>query len=342
MSAKSMLSWARRSLGWGEPNPCHRWYGARNGSYFARGSTPWCDMAITYWGYHSGNYDEVCPRGDRAYTVWHAQDGQHLGSWHSGTASNIRRYARPGTIYFCDWGGSNSVGHIDHVGVCERNLGDGRLAGIEGNTADACRRRVRGSEVIAGFWTPAYSDSGKPAPSDGGGSSGNVAGMLDRGDQGHDVEELQRDLNRLGWRLAVDGDFGEKTEHAVRVFQRHHALEVDGIVGPKTKAAIDKAIKDQKPAPKPHPRPQPRPRPKPRKPEVPVPNGTPYLQRGSDGARVRSLQQALNAKGWHLVVDGDFGPATEHAVRVFQRHHHLEADGIYGPATEKKLRASLR
>jgi peptidoglycan hydrolase-like protein with peptidoglycan-binding domain len=40
--------------------------------------------------------------------------------------------------------------------------------------------------------------------------------------------------------VAVDGQFGAKTEAAVRTFQRNHNLVPDGIVGPKTWTALDK------------------------------------------------------------------------------------------------------
>jgi peptidoglycan hydrolase-like protein with peptidoglycan-binding domain len=39
--------------------------------------------------------------------------------------------------------------------------------------------------------------------------------------------------------VVVDGNFGAKTEAAVRAFQRAHGLLPDGIVGPKTWAALD-------------------------------------------------------------------------------------------------------
>lgn len=157
MTAKAMLAAARADLGLsGRPNRITRAYSSRNGPEFLR--APWCDMSITEWARKSGNAAAVLPQGDRAYTVWHADDGKRLGRWHPGTSDNIRRYARPGAVVFFDWGGSDGIGAIDHVGLVEANLGDGRVQTIEGNTADSCRRRVRGSNVIAGFWNPDYSE----------------------------------------------------------------------------------------------------------------------------------------------------------------------------------------
>jgi peptidoglycan hydrolase-like protein with peptidoglycan-binding domain len=52
---------------------------------------------------------------------------------------------------------------------------------------------------------------------------GDVAGgqrVLHRGDKGPAVEQLQRLLNRRGAHLKADGDFGPKTEAAVKHFQQ--------------------------------------------------------------------------------------------------------------------------
>lgn len=56
---------------------------------------------------------------------------------------------------------------------------------------------------------------------------------IKKGSRGEDVKTLQRRLN-----LIADGIFGKLTDEAVREFQKSHGLSVDGIVGPKTWAAL--------------------------------------------------------------------------------------------------------
>jgi len=58
------------------------------------------------------------------------------------------------------------------------------------------------------------------------------------------------------------------------------------------------------------------------------------LQRGSAGPEVTAWQTFLVSQGANLVVDGDFGVATEDATKAFQRAHALTADGVVGPATQ--------
>ena len=63
---------------------------------------------------------------------------------------------------------------------------------------------------------------------------------LKRGSKGEEVKTLQKWLNAAGYATIDDsGVFTGITEAAVRLFQAEHGLVVDGIVGPKTWAALD-------------------------------------------------------------------------------------------------------
>ena len=62
--------------------------------------------------------------------------------------------------------------------------------------------------------------------------------LLKKGSKGDSVKLLQELLNKHGFNLTVDGDFGNKTEEAVKQFQRRLNLTVDGIVGSKTFEAL--------------------------------------------------------------------------------------------------------
>lgn len=57
------------------------------------------------------------------------------------------------------------------------------------------------------------------------------------------------------------------------------------------------------------------------------------LKLGSAGPAVEELQDNLRGLGFPLITDGDFGFATEAAVRAFQKTARLVADGIAGPKT---------
>ncbi len=54
------------------------------------------------------------------------------------------------------------------------------------------------------------------------------------GSSGEDVKKLQKALNSAGYNLAVDGEFGPKTQSAVKAYQQKNGLAVDGIVGVNT------------------------------------------------------------------------------------------------------------
>ena len=71
-----------------------------------------------------------------------------------------------------------------------------------------------------------------------------------------------------------------------------------------------------------------------------MPYPTDTLKVGDRGEAVRQLQAGLNRDYpaySKLVVDGDFGPATEAVIREFQRRAGLPVDGVAGFSTLAKL-----
>lgn len=125
------------------------------------------------------------------------------------------------------------------------------------------------------------------------------------GSQGNDVKLLQELLNSYGYSLKVDGDFGIRTDAAVKQFQKSRGLVADGIVGAKTWNAL---LPQQ-------------------------PTSYPTLRRGSTGYYVTFLQERLNLFGYMVIIDGIFGAKTETTVKNFQKDRGLLVDGIVGSKT---------
>ncbi|MFR9800474.1 D-Ala-D-Ala carboxypeptidase family metallohydrolase [Streptomyces sp. MS06] len=69
------------------------------------------------------------------------------------------------------------------------------------------------------------------------------------------------------------------------------------------------------------------------------------LRQGDSGSDVKELQirvggwAASSAQKTYIAWDGDFGPATDGAVRRFQSAYGLGVDGIAGPQTQSALNA---
>ncbi|MBD3885416.1 peptidoglycan-binding protein [Phormidium tenue FACHB-886] len=69
----------------------------------------------------------------------------------------------------------------------------------------------------------------------------------------------------------------------------------------------------------------------------------PTLQQGSQGLKVKELQELLNRRvsfNYKVDIDGIFGSKTKEAVKVFQYSKLLRRDGIVGPKTWKALLAN--
>ena len=167
-----------------------------------------------------------------------------------------------------------------------------------------------------------------PAPANT--SSSSSGSSLKVGSSGSEVKKLQQRLKDLGYlKGGVDGDFGAATETAVKNFQANNGLEVDGKAGPATLTKVYSSSARRAPTTT--------------RTNTPRPTNTPFtsLKNGSTGDDVRRMQNRLIELGYLSGrADGDFGDATEAAVRAFQARNGLTADGKAGTNTLNKLYSS--
>lgn len=146
---------------------------------------------------------------------------------------------------------------------------------------------------------------------------------LSRGDTGEAVFLWQIDLSRWLAKVgsdrhspAKDGTYGPYTESLTRYFQQRTGLAADGVAGPRTDAAMNRALGR-------------------------TVTKQPLLRRGDRGAAVRAWQRTLNIYRGDLrnpplsliTADGVFGPQTEAATRDVQQRGGITVDGIVGPQT---------
>ena len=75
----------------------------------------------------------------------------------------------------------------------------------------------------------------------------NTKNYLTVGDKGGAVKTLQTKLNKVGYKLTVDGIYGDNTLKAVKSFQTKYKkeLEVDGVAGKNTISKLDSVIAAQ-------------------------------------------------------------------------------------------------
>ena len=140
---------------------------------------------------------------------------------------------------------------------------------------------------------------------------------------GDDVKELQTLLDKHGFPCGeIDGVFGPATDKAVKSFQNANGLAVDGKVGEKTWAAL----RAEPIIPTPH-----EPEKDTRRKLYLTPR--PRMQ----GEDIREVQERLNAHNVVCDVDGVFGPATDTAVRAFQRAEGIDVNGVVNDKTWEAL-----
>lgn len=119
------------------------------------------------------------------------------------------------------------------------------LTTVEGNVSDACKRLARkaNSPTVLGYGRPRYDGVSAPAQGQPTGTGG--LRTLALGAKGPDVKVLQRILIGAQHLPAGgdDGEFGPLTRRGVIALQTQLGINADGIVGPRTRDAIDALLR---------------------------------------------------------------------------------------------------
>lgn len=158
------------------------------------------------------------------------------------------------------------------------------------------------------------------------------------GDEADEIATIQTALKQLKlYSAGITGHYGEKTETAVKKFQKKYALEDNGVVDEATRAALYEAA------------------------------GITYIAGSSSSSGASSsnssvsssggttlrydmrsdavlkLQQDLSKLGYYSgTISGHFGSKTEAAVMSFQKANGLSADGVAGEKTLAAISSKLK
>ena len=164
--------------------------------------------------------------------------------------------------------------------------------------------------------------------------STSTSGQLRNGSSGSQVRRLQQNLKTLGYyKGPITGNFRELTEAAVIRFQRANGISAIGVVGPRTRRAINRGLRRISSRPTGTTRPT---------------NSTGRycdpdiegLSVGCSGQWVRQLQTDLRSLGmYNGPVTGYFGQRTRNAVMTFQQYRGLRRSGIADYNTLNTIRA---
>ena len=156
---------------------------------------------------------------------------------------------KPGSAVFTYNKAKDNRGHIGLY------VGDGWVVEAKGTQAGVIKSKVTDSKWVewgelkgvdyknadeVSTTEPAKDDDNQGFPTDTAWHP-----TIRRGSKGQDVVDCQTMLYKLGYGLGVwgiDGDYGAQTERAVKEFQSDHRLTVDGVCGPMTWDALEKAV----------------------------------------------------------------------------------------------------
>ena len=276
--AASVLAQARKDVGyWRHDDPQT---GTKFGRWYAQGhGSYYGENGVPYCAmavsYWFAMAGAVCAGLPEAYCPYILSDARAAGAVLADKTS-----ARPGDVVLFDWDG----GVVDHVGVVELNRGS-HVQTIEGNVGGCVARRTRAWSDVTYVVRPAWGGASSGGGS--GGSSGGASLLLDC-DAG--VLTFQAWARQLGLSGSDADGYLNYQYSGNKPYMRNISSALfrwySGCPGSPTVKAIQRAI------------------------------GSENVDGVWGKVDTQNLQRHMNETwGYHMVVDGDFGPTTAYNVQ---------------------------
>jgi peptidoglycan hydrolase-like protein with peptidoglycan-binding domain len=209
------------------------------GNDIASANRAWC-CAFVWWVFKHAGYSALFYDGKKCAGC------TTLMNFYKSKNQIVTGNYKPGDLVFFQFDSDDAS---DHIGIIERDNGD-TVVTIEGNTSAGndsnggeVMRRTRKKSLIMAVARPAYPDAVADETKPEAGKTDKPADVtvtvptLRKNARGESVRALQLLLIGSGMdcgKAGADGIFGSGTDAAVKAFQRHHGLTVDGIVGKNT------------------------------------------------------------------------------------------------------------
>lgn len=269
----------------------------------------WCNPALGYFptGGHYG-----APRGNYGHEGQDVTNNVGTGVYAAAAGTVIRRSwggglaGRTGEALVISHGNNvySFYGHLSayHVGL-DASVSAGQLIADMGATGNVTGPHLHFETHTGGLSSTGTSTDPVPFMSGRGVDLGGGWPRIDPEANGERVKSIQHLMNQRGADLEIDGYYGPVSVDVVQEFQSDQGLVADGQVGPETWPEIVYGLDTG----------------------------------SSDGSHVRGLQEAMNKRSAGVLVDGNFGPVMDSAVRDYQSLNRLVVDGYAGPVTWQAL-----
>lgn len=223
------------------------------GAFTKMNYQPWCGSFVMWCANQAG-----VKVPNTVYTPAGAEAFKKAKAWQDAATAT----PQPGDIVFFDFP-EDGVNRISHVGIVVKDNKDGTVTTIEGNTAGAVgdqrnggmvQKKIRGYKKnkkrvevsIVGFGRPKFNEAApvpvkaEKVPASAANPKAYPGDPVEPGEAGAPVKMVQRALG-----IPADGHYGPVTKKAVVAWQKANPKfgDADGVIGPKTWAALMKLIK---------------------------------------------------------------------------------------------------